>query len=230
MSADRIILPITPQTQIRSTQGDKILFRIPIDCRKLKGKKPCAAFRKTGECNHILSAGGRKRKKRLERYNQYKVDVLELTNKAGFKMPTCGWSVYFYFPIPSSWTLAKRKQFHGQMKHSRPDIDNPLKGIFDSLSITDEVIAQLSGLGKFWVDTMTITESGEKIVGPGWIEILLNQPIYNPFSVVMINQETINKAPKRRWTKRDAQDPLKRKSKVRPLKLDPKYLKTDKIK
>lgn len=34
---DRIILPICPQTSIRSTQGAKIVFRIPEDCPKACG-------------------------------------------------------------------------------------------------------------------------------------------------------------------------------------------------
>lgn len=229
MNDNKIIFPITPQTNIRSTQRDKIVFRIPEDCRKLKGKKPCVKFRKTGECPHILSKGGRLRKKRLERYNQYKVDIREMATKAGFTMPVSGWSIYFYFPIPSSWKPSKRKMFHGQLKLSEPDIDNHLKAFFDSLSITDETVAQLSGTGKFWVDTMDISDSGEKTYAPGWIEILLNQEPYNPFNVTFIDQKTIAKAPKRKWVKREEGDPKKRRAKPKPIKLDSRFLKEDKI-
>ena len=228
MSTDRIILNISPQTNIRSSQGDKILFRIPTECKKLKGKKPCVKFRKTGECPHILSEGGRKRKKRLERYNQYKVDVLTLANAAGFQMPSWGWSVYFYVPIPASYTKEKRAMLHGQPNMKRPDIDNFYKAMSDSLSISDETVAQLSGLGKFWVDTLTYGENGEKIVGPGWIEILLNQPPYNPFSVTFIDQKALAAKPARKWVRNEKpQDKSTPKSK--PLKLDKRFLKEDKL-
>lgn len=233
MAQDRIILNISPQTNVRSSQGDKILFRIPTDCRKLKGKKPCVLFRKTGECSHILSAGGRARKKRLEKYNQYKVDVLTLANAAGFQMPPWGWSLYFYIPILKTYSKNKREALHGQPHTVKFDLDNGIKAIFDSLSVHDQRVAQLSGAGKFWVDTMTIGEKGEKIIGPGWIEILLNQPVYNPFNVTFRDESTLQKRPKRKASmkqKANAEAKKLRSRKSRALKLDPRFLKEEKLK
>lgn len=75
---------------------------------------------------------------------------------------------------------------HGQLKTTRPDLDNFAKGIFDSLGRKrggdmsepdDEIVAQLSAIGKFWIDA-----------DEGYIEILLNQPVYNPFGVTFIKQ------------------------------------------
>lgn len=194
------------------------MFRIPETCRKLKGKKPCVKFRKTGKCPHILSEGGIKRKRRLERYNQYKVDFRELATRAGFEMPVAGWAWYFYLPMPKSWTKKKKEMMLGQFHCQKPDLGNLEKAGEDAMSVSDETVAQRSGHGKFWI------AEGQQ----GYVEILLNQPLYNPFSVTFINQETINKAPKRKWTKRDAADPKKRKPK--PIKLDAKFLKEDKIK
>lgn len=219
MNENRIILPITPQTHIRSTKGDKIIFRIPTECRKLKGKKPCVKFRKTGECPHILSPGGRQRKRRLEKYNQYKVDLLEAANKAGFKMPVAGWAWYFYIPMPSSWTKKKKETMLGQFHCQKPDLNNLEKAAEDSLTITDELVAQRSGSGKFWIGAGM----------PGYIEILINQPIYNPFSVTFIDQDAMKAAPKRKWVKKDTPD-LRRNRKVKPLTLERFFQKEDKIK
>ena len=45
------------------------------------------------------------------------------------------------------------------------------------MSIVDEQVAQMSGLGKFWVNQ-------EK----GYVEILTSQELYNPFGVQFIDQ------------------------------------------
>jgi hypothetical protein len=218
MNKDSIILPITPQTWVRSSQGDKVLFRIPEDCRKLKGKKPCHKYRKFGECEHILSKGGRLRKKRLQRMNQYREDLRTLAKQAGFELPICGWSLYFYMPMPKRWKPALRKQMHGQLNMAKPDASNMLKIFEDSLSITDERMAQMSGLGKFWVDTL-YEINGEKVYGTGWIEIRTNQPLYNPFEVQFVDQDALKLMPKRKWIKREDGDPKKRSKKIAPLKI-----------
>lgn len=228
MDSNKIIFPIPPQTNIRSTQGDRIIFRIPTDCRKLKGKKPCHLFRKTGECPHILSVGGRARKRRLERYNQYKVDVKALADSLGFKMPTCGWSVYFFFPIPKRWKKYKKEAMHGQLHLSKPDRDNCEKALQDSLSTLDERAAHLSGVGKYWIDPDKIENAALKA---GYIEIYLNQEVYSPFGLPFIDQDQFNEAPKRKWVKKDTPDNRKIR-KVVPLKLATENLfkKEDKIK
>ena len=51
----KVILNITPQTHVRATQGDSIFFRIP---------------------REKLRPSGLSRLLRLEKYNQYKVDLL----------------------------------------------------------------------------------------------------------------------------------------------------------
>lgn len=54
----------------------------------------------------------------------------------------------------------------------KPDIDNFEKGFYDSLKKLDQQIGQLSGLGKFYVDVPA---------NEGWIEVHLDQPVYDPF-------------------------------------------------
>lgn len=226
MQQDRIILPITPQTWFKSLPQHKWFFIIPEDCRKLKGKKPCVKYRRTGTCPHVLGEAGLKIKRRIERYNQYKIDVKTLASQMGFKMPAYGWSLYFYLPIPLRWKDNVRSRMNGQPKHSKPDIDNFEKAFYDSLSITDERVAQLSGHGKFWVDTMTRDAEGKKVIGPGWIEILLNQPVYNPYNVQFFDQELFKAQPKRKWVKKEGTIDRRRTrhQKPQPIKLDQKAL------
>lgn len=149
----------------------------------------CQEFHETGFCKHTLSKYGRYMKKYIERYNEYKASVLTLAKKAGFTLPRAGWSLYFYFPAPVRWSKKKKARMHGQWKINKPDTKNLLAGFEDSVSSTDEQMAQLSGLGKFWVNQPN-----------GYIEILLDQPIYNPFGVEFIDQVAMSREPKRKYT------------------------------
>lgn len=178
-------------------------------------------------CPHCLSQEGLRMKRRIERMNRYRENLAFLAKQAGFELPVCGFSVYFYLPIPKQWAKKKREQYHGQLHMEKPDVDNMTKLMFDSLSIKDERVAQLSGLGKFWVDKLYIDENGQKQKGEGYIEILLNQIVYNPFNKELINQDELKKIPKRKWTKRETGDPLKRiaKKKVKPLKIRKELIK-----
>ena len=124
-------------------------------------------------------------------------------------MPVAGMALYFYFPMPKSWSKKKKEMLKWQHHIQKPDIDNLEKGFFDSLVITDEKVAQLSGHGKFWICSDQ----------PGYIEILLNQPIYNPFNVEFINQEAIKMAPKRKWQRSRSKFTPPRKKPVRKRKI-----------
>lgn len=209
---DKIILPITPQTSIRSVRKEEVLFRIPEDCpngcglvrrsskselvkvatmnkthpdlwKALGGKKwkprKKRPFIRYG-CPHSLSLEGLQRKRRLERYNQYKDDLRKLAEKAGLVLPDYGWSIYFFFPVPKRWKPEDKAAMHFQMHHRAPDFDNIIKGALDSLRKDDHKIAQIAGVGKFWVNAEQ-----------GWIEIWLNQSVYSPNFTIQIDQSTI---------------------------------------
>lgn len=139
-----IRLNITPQTHVRSTQGDKIYFRIP---------------------REKLRPAGLKRLLRLERYNQYKVDLLAEAKSKQFTMPPQGASIIFFLPVPRTWSNKKKKQHHGKLHQSKPDLDNLLKAFGDSLISEDKYIAHYGELSKRWVNFET-----------GWIEIRLQEP------------------------------------------------------
>lgn len=145
----KIILNITPQSHCRSTKGDSIFFRIP---------------------REKLRPEGLRRLTRLEKYNNYKLELLAESKKKQFTIPASGLSITFFMPMPKSWSKKKKKQFHGFLCQSRPDLDNLLKAFADSLTSEDKYIANISAT-KRWVDFPT-----------GWIELSL---IDEPFSVLV---------------------------------------------
>jgi Holliday junction resolvase RusA-like endonuclease len=140
----KVILNITPQTHVRATQGDSIFFRIP---------------------REKLRPSGLSRLLRLEKYNQYKVDLLAESKAKAFVMPPQGASIAFFIPVPVSWSKKKKKQHHGMLHQSKPDLDNLLKAFGDSLISEDKYIAHYGELSKRWVDFET-----------GWIQIEITEP------------------------------------------------------
>lgn len=141
----KIILSITPQTNVRATQGDRVFFRIPRD---------------------KLRPAGLKRLKRLERYNEYKIALLALAKEKGFSISPQGCSFRFYIPMPKTWSKKKRSIMHFKLHQQKPDIDNLMKAVFDSMLSEDKGIAHFEAV-KFWVDFPT-----------GWIEIVVCDPIF----------------------------------------------------
>ena len=141
----KIILNVTPISHLRTTQGDRIYFRIP---------------------RTKLRPEGLRRLTRIERYNNYKIELLGEAKRKQFTIPPSGLSVTFYFPIPKSWSKKKRAAHHGMLMQSRPDIDNVLKGFFDALVSEDKFIANITAT-KRWADYPT-----------GWIELsLIDEPV-----------------------------------------------------
>ena len=126
-----IILNITPQTHVRTTQGDRIFFRIP---------------------RENLRPSGLKRLLRIERYNKYKIDLLAEAKRHGFVMPYQGLSIKFMIPVPKSWSKKKKRQHHMMLHCNKPDLSNILKAVEDSLCQEDKYIAHYGEIAKYWVD------------------------------------------------------------------------------
>lgn len=139
----KIVFDITPQTHVRATQGDRIFFKIPRD--KLRPQ-------------------GLKRLMRLERYNQYKIDLCAIAKAKRFAPPEQGGHLIFYIPVPPSWKKYKKQEMHNQLHQSKPDWDNLAKAFFDSLFAEDKHIADIR-VTKKWVNQEM-----------GWIEFHYSSP------------------------------------------------------
>jgi Holliday junction resolvase RusA-like endonuclease len=144
MPQKKVILNITPQTHVRATQGDSIFFRIP---------------------RSKLRPAGLKRLLRLEKYNKYKIDLMAESKAKQFNFPAQGASICFFIPVPPSWSKKKKKLHHGSLHQSKPDLDNLLKALCDSLITEDKYIAHYGEIQKRWVDFES-----------GWIEIKIQDP------------------------------------------------------
>jgi len=142
-SDKKIILNISPQTFVRANTNDRIFFRIPRD--KLRPE-------------------GLKRLKRLEKYNEYKLDLSAEAKRVKFVMPEQGSHITFYVPVPKSWAKYKKKEKHLMLHDSTPDIDNFCKAMLDSLLAEDKYIADIH-LTKKWVNAEQ-----------GYIEIIISTP------------------------------------------------------
>ena len=130
IETQRHVLLITPQTHVRATQGDRILFRIPEERR---------------------SPASTKRVKRLIKYNDYKVSLLALAKQQRFKMPDEGAIIRFFIPMPRTWRKKQREVNEGKLHRQKPDIDNLLKAFLDSLFTEDKTVSHLGEVSKYWV-------------------------------------------------------------------------------
>jgi len=101
IAAKKIILNLTPISHLRTTQGDRIYFRIR---------------------RENLRPAGLARLLRIERYNNYKVSLLAEAKSKNFTIPSSGLSVTFFMPMPKTWSKKKKKAHHGALMQSRPDI------------------------------------------------------------------------------------------------------------
>lgn len=128
----RYVFKITPQTHVRATQGDRILFRIPENRRSLAGTK---------------------RVNRLIKYNDYKISLLALAKKQRFKLPESGSIIRFFIPMPKSWRTPEREANMNKLHRKKPDLDNLLKAFLDSLFTEDKAISHIGEVSKYWVDS-----------------------------------------------------------------------------
>lgn len=151
VSAKKIILNITACTWVRVTANDRIFFRIPRDKLRLSGLK---------------------RLERIEKYNQYKVNLLATAKAKQFVIPEQGAGVTFFMPMPKSWSQKKKNLYNGTLHQQRPDLKNLLSAWEDALCIEDKYIAHYASLCKRWVDFPT-----------GWIEISIEEPEYKVVAI-----------------------------------------------
>lgn len=123
-------LDITPQTHVRSTQGDSVFFRIPED---------------------KLRPDGLKRKRRLQKYNTYKGELLDVSREKRFIIPEFGAHITFFVPVFRSWSKKKKADLHLQPHQAKPDLDNFLKAFKDSIMREDKGVHSYT-VSKKWVN------------------------------------------------------------------------------
>lgn len=81
-----------------------------------------------------MTQKGKWKNARAQRYLDYKNEI-GWQLKKHYKEPTLtaiGVKIKFYMPIPESWSNKKKCEHTGKPHIKKPDIDNLIKGIFDS--------------------------------------------------------------------------------------------------
>jgi len=72
----------------------------------------------------------------VTRYFDFKNKVVSECNKVNFVLKN-HLEVVFFLPMPDSWSQKKKELHNGKTHKSRPDIDNIVKGLMDSLKKED---------------------------------------------------------------------------------------------
>lgn len=198
---NRILIPILPKAWL-AYQAASPIWYIPLVCRarhmitgdpedkglqcdNYSDENPyCFHINKDGkQIKHTLSKDGRRAKQTIENYNNYRTELFHLAKQLNFQVQAAGMAIYFHYPVPIRWTKKKKDVMHGQMKSSKSDVINNLKAFEDALTGYDELIGQYSGSGKFWFKPELVDEK----LRQGYIEILINQPLHNPYQVELQN-------------------------------------------
>lgn len=92
-----------------------------------------------------------KKRPAVMRYWAFKDKVREL----GIELQSpC--KITFYLPMPPSWSKRKKADFCGKPHMNKPDLDNMVKAIFDSVFSEDAHMWSFAA-EKYWAETPSIT-------------------------------------------------------------------------
>jgi Holliday junction resolvase RusA-like endonuclease len=78
----------------------------------------------------------------VTKWINFKKEISAQATKQGFIIPDCGASIKFILPMPDSWSKKKKTEMDGKPHKQKPDLDNNLKGFFDSVCEEDSYIWQ----------------------------------------------------------------------------------------
>lgn len=79
----------------------------------------------------------KRQRKPVTRYFKFKRELILQAALHGFKLPECDFHVFFIIPMAMSWSDKKKNQMDGAPHKQRPDTDNLIKAVKDSLCDED---------------------------------------------------------------------------------------------
>lgn len=138
--------PIEPQSALRSTQTQSWLVHITeqqaqdieddyMPAVRSNGKKYWYKLDKKGKIKTLSSPPNYVRSRRyLMKYLEYKESLREHGRSIGFIMPQDAFFMWFFMPMPKSWTKKKKAAMAFKLHKNKKDTDNLAKGLKDALA------------------------------------------------------------------------------------------------
>ena len=138
--------PFEPQAAIRSTQTQSWLMNVTEEeAQRLedkyqigfdkKGKQYWIRELKNGTTKMLRSKPNFVRTRRyLLKYLQYKDNLRDHGQKVGFIMPQDAFFMWFFMPMPKTWTKKKKAAMAFKLHKHKKDTDNLSKAIKDALA------------------------------------------------------------------------------------------------
>jgi len=84
----------------------------------------------------------------VERYYSFKDTIRLEARKQKFELSNC-FKIVFVIPMPKSWSNKKRTEMYLRHHQQKPDIDNLLKAVMDSLLADDSCVYHVD-IRKWW--------------------------------------------------------------------------------
>lgn len=91
----------------------------------------------------------KRQRKPVTQYFRFKQEIQALALQNGFKLPENGFHVVFIVPMPHSWSEKKKNQMNSTPHQQKPDADNMIKAVKDSLCENDANIWDYR-ITKYW--------------------------------------------------------------------------------
>lgn len=141
-----IFFPVEPQSALRSVRTQLWLTRITEEQALELEQQYQQGFNKLGKA-YWWKAGkdGKikvlksppnyvRTKKYLDKYMAYKDELRDKAQRVGFIMPEDAFFMWYFMPMPRTWTKKKKAAMAFTMHKSTKDCDNIAKGILDALA------------------------------------------------------------------------------------------------
>ena len=84
------------------------------------------------------------------RYRAFADELRAAAKAQGFVFPESGAKITFFIPMPDSWSAKKKDAMAGVAHRQKPDIDNLMKAVLDSLLPDDSAVWNIAGVTKVW--------------------------------------------------------------------------------
>lgn len=90
----------------------------------------------------------------VERYHQFRDDLRYACKSNNFELGDT-FEIIFYIPMPKSWSKKKMIKMYNTPHNQKPDIDNLVKAVMDTLMTDDKQVWKIKA-EKRWSDSGSI--------------------------------------------------------------------------